>query len=134
MLGYAGCFGEHGDVRIHQHQARRVHAGGHLAQEYAAVGTSVTRIGIGKVLADVAIAERAQDGIAKSMDHHVTVRMRHHALGISDFHAAQHDMIAFPEGVHIESLTNPHCRHRSALLRTLQDRLGHRQIFRPVSL
>ena len=60
--------------------------------------------------ADVAVAQRAQHGIAERVNDDVAVRVRNHALWMRDPHTAQHDVIAFAEGMHVESLSDSH-RH-----------------------
>jgi len=38
------------------------------------------------------------------------IRVRHHALGMRDSHAAQNDVVALAEGVHVETLSDSHRR------------------------
>jgi hypothetical protein len=78
------------------------------AQEHAAVGAAVARIAVGKVLADIAVAQRAQQGIAQGMNDHITVRVRNDALRVGDAYTAQDHVISSAEGVHVHPLTDSH--------------------------
>jgi hypothetical protein len=62
------------------------------------------------MLADVAQAGGAQQGIAKGMQHHVAVGMGGKALRMIDGHAAQHQPAAVLESMGIEALTDSHRR------------------------
>src|SRR3546814_3286551 len=42
------------------------------------------------------------------MDHHVTIRMRHHAATIRHAHTAQGDVVTLAERMHVETLTYAH--------------------------
>ena len=61
------------------------------------------------------------------MQHHVTVAVRHHAARVRNAHAAEHDGIARPVGMHVETRTDTH--HLNLLRRArTQDGGGERQI------
>ena len=53
-------------------------------------------------------AERAEHRIAERVNHHIAVRVRHHAAMVRNAHAAEHDVIAVAEGMHVEPLAYPH--------------------------
>jgi hypothetical protein len=69
---------------------------------------AITRIAVGKVLADVAEAQSPQHGVAQRVNDHIAVRVRHDALRVRNGHAAQNDVIAVAEGMHVETLTDSH--------------------------
>ena len=94
-----------------------------------AVRSPVARVGIGKMLSDVSLAERAQHGIAQRVDHDVAVGVRHHPPVVRDVHATQHHVIAVAEGVNVESLPDPHLALHPFPPRIVYPR-RHRQIFR----
>ncbi len=108
MRGNARRLGEHRHIGIDQSERGGAQPRGHLAQENAAVRAAIVRIAVGEMPADVAVAQRPEDGIAERVDHDVAVRVRHNAAGMRDAHAAEHDMVALAEGVHVESLPNSH--------------------------
>ena len=85
-----------------------VHHRGHGAQEQPAVGAAIARIGVRKMTADVALAERPQHGIAQRMDHHVAVGVRDDAAVVGNAHAAEHDVVAVAERMHVETLADSH--------------------------
>jgi hypothetical protein len=66
-------------------------------------GAAPLRITRRKVHADVALAQRTQDRIDQRMQHHVGIGMTGDAVIVRDPHAAEPDMIAFDELVHIEA-------------------------------
>ena len=80
----------------------------HHAQKHAAVGAAVARIAVREMLADVAVAHGAEQRVAQRVNHHVAVRVRDDALRMGDAHAAEHDMIARAEGVHVHALSDSH--------------------------
>ena len=59
------------------------------------------------MLADVAVGERAEDRIDERMQRHVGVGMAGQPAVVRDLHAAEHDVIAVAEGVHVEAVAEP---------------------------
>ena len=53
--------------------------------------------------ADVAVAERAENGVDQRMQHHVGVGMSVQPAVMGNADAAEHDMIAVAEGVDVEA-------------------------------
>ena len=53
--------------------------------------------------ADIAVGERAEDGVDQRMQHDVGIRMSGQARGMRDADAAEHDMIAVAKGMHVET-------------------------------
>ena len=70
--------------------------------------------------ADVALAERAEQRVAERVNHHIAVGVRDHAAIVGNAHAAEHDMIALAERMHVESLAYAHLPGHRSLLRALQ--------------
>ncbi len=67
--------------------------------------------------ADVAQRQRAQQGVAERVDHHVAVGMREHAAIVRYAHAAHHHVVALAEGVHVVTLADAEIvAHRSVSL------------------
>ena len=66
------------------------------------------------MLADVAQCQRAEHRIAQGMQGHVAIAVRFDAAIMRDAHAAQHDVVARAESMHVETLADPH-RHVAAL-------------------
>src|SRR5699024_7899354 len=50
----------------------------------------------------------AQQGVAKRVDDDVAIGMRHHTALVRHAHASQHHMVAFAEGMDVESLAYAH--------------------------
>ena len=65
--------------------------------------------------ADVAVAERAEDGVDQRVQHHVGVGMAGQAARMRDAHAAEHDVIAVAELVHVEAEAGAHVAERGEL-------------------
>ena len=50
---------------------------------------------------DIAVGERAENGVDQRMQRHIGVGMPGEALLMRNAHAAERDMVAGPEGVHV---------------------------------
>ena len=59
-----------------------------------------------KVLADVAVGDRAEDRIDERMQRHVGIGMAGQPAVVRDLHAAEPDVIAVAEGVHVEAVAD----------------------------
>jgi hypothetical protein len=70
------------------------------------------RIARRKVHADVAVSERAEDGIDQRMQRNVGIGMSGEPARMRDAHAAKHDVIAVAEGVHVEAISGAHVGER----------------------
>src|SRR5690606_4146755 len=77
-----------------------------MAQEHPAVGVLPTRIAGGKVGADVAQREGAEDRVTQGVDDHVAIGMGHHAAVVWDADAAERDVVALAEGVDVITLAD----------------------------
>ncbi len=67
-------------------------------------------------MADVAFAERAQDGVGQRVHGDVGVRMTFQPRVVGDFHAAQGDMIAGTEAMHVETRPDARLQRGAKLL------------------
>ena len=57
---------------------------------------------------DIAIRERAENGVDQRMQRDIGVRMSGDAARMRNSHAAKHDMVAVGEGMHIEAIAGAH--------------------------
>ena len=62
----------------------------------------------GKCDADIAIGQRAENGVDQRVQHDVGVGMARQSARVRNAHPAQHDMIAVAEGVHVEAAAGAH--------------------------
>ena len=92
-----------GDVEMRDHAAALGHALDREFEEAVRRRALPLRIARRKVLADVAVGERAEDGVDDGVQHHVGVGMSGQAAVMRDPHAAERDVIAGAEGVHVEA-------------------------------
>ncbi len=72
-------------------------------QETVGGGAAPFRIARRKMRADIAVGERAENGIDQRMQHHVGVGMPGQPAVMGDAHAAEHDVIAVAKGMHVEA-------------------------------
>src|SRR5690606_15629843 len=77
-----------------------------VAQQRAAVRALERRIAVGKVRADVAEPGGAEQRVAQCVDRGVTVRVRDQRLRMWDIDAAEAHVVARPERVDIDPLTD----------------------------
>ena len=83
--------------------AQRLHAVQRILQEDTRARAAPGRVARGKVLADVAVADGAEDRIGQRVERHIRVRVALEALGVGNADPAQPDMIAGCEGVHVKA-------------------------------
>jgi hypothetical protein len=74
---------------------------GGFFEEGFAGNAAPARVGIGKEMADVRLAERTQYGVANGVHENVGVGMAIEAFGVRDFHAAKDEFAVFDQGVDI---------------------------------
>ena len=79
-----------------------------VGQEHVRSCTLPARIRVREVLADVAVADGAQQGIGERMQPDIGVGVPFEAVGMRDLDAAQPDVVARREAMHIEALTGAH--------------------------
>ena len=99
---------EHGEVRVDETPAVLVQQARAVPDELPAVGTLPARVAVGKMLADVAEAERPEQRVAQRVQRDVAIGMRAHPAHVRNAHAAQHHVIAGLESVHVVAGTHPH--------------------------
>ena len=105
-------FAHDGDVEIADHATARAHALASKGEKAIRRSAAPLRIVGRKMLADIALGERAQDGIDQRMQRHISIRMAGHAAAMRDAHAAEHHMIAVDKGVHVEAVADAHVGKR----------------------
>ena len=64
------------------------------------------RIAGREVLADIALAQRAEDGVGQGVQRHIGVGMPGQRLGVRDRHAAKDDVIASAEAMNVEAVAD----------------------------
>ena len=79
-------------------------------KQFLAVDAFPALVGVGKMRPDVAQRKGAQQGVAQGMDGDVAVGMGDETLFAVDPVASQPHGQAFPQGVHIISVSDPHGR------------------------
>jgi hypothetical protein len=87
------------------------------AQEVAAVRPLVAFIGVREMPADVAQRGGAKQRVADGVQQHVGVRVPVEPLVVRDLHAADDQLAAFHQRVHVEALPDPHVLPFSLLAR-----------------
>ena len=65
------------------------------------------RIARRKMRADIAVRQRAEDGVDQRMQADIAVGMREKALGVRHADAAEHQMIAIAEGMNVVAGAGP---------------------------
>ncbi len=83
-----------GDVEMRDASAARAHALDRECEETIGGGAAPLRIARREVHADIAVGERAEDGIDQRMQHDVGIGMPGQSARMGDAHAAERDMIA----------------------------------------
>src|SRR5437868_8497739 len=117
-LGDAGAHGiaqwpdlralaDHRDFEIGDPAAARGDAVDGIFQELVGRGALPLRIARRKVRTDIAVRQRAEDGVDQGMQADVAVGMGEKTFGMRHAYAAKHQMIAVAEGVHIVAGTGP---------------------------
>ena len=88
-------------------------------EEAVGRGAAPLRIAGRKMRADVAVGERAEDRVGERMQRDVGVGMAGERVRVRDAHAAERDMVAGAERVHVDAGAGAHVaeRGRSAWLR-----------------
>ena len=81
------------------------------------------------MLPDITVTERAQESVGQRVKPHVRVGMPRQRLAMREVHAEQPDRFAWPESMHVESLTSPRQAFTQQTLGPRKvARLGHFQI------
>jgi hypothetical protein len=98
--------GDQGEIGIDQLEALAVRARPHLLQQQAAADAAKPRVAVGEPFADVALPQRAQQGIAQGVDQHVAVGVRDDPPGAGDQHAAEAHALARLDAVGVKSVAD----------------------------
>ena len=119
---------DHGHVEMGDEAAARRYALDGKAQETVGGGAAPLRIAGRKMGADVAFGERPENGVDQRMQHHVGIGMAGQGLAMRDAHAAEHDMIAVAEGMHVDAGADAQVAQRAC-----KQRFGAGEILRSAS-
>src|SRR5258705_8703273 len=92
---------DHRDFEIGDPAAARGYAVDGVFQELVGRGALPLRIARRKVRTDIAVRQRAEDGVDQGMQADVAVGMGEKAASVRHAYAAEHQMIAVAEGVHV---------------------------------
>ena len=65
------------------------------------------------MLADIAVADRAEQRVRQRVQHHVGVGMAFELVRVRNFHPAEPDMIAVAEAVNVKACARRAARSRS---------------------
>ena len=103
-----GRLAQEGHVDVGDGAAARAHAPGRVGQEQVRGRALPARIGVGEMLADVAVADGAEQRIGERVQADVGVGVALQRVGVRNPDAAQPDVIAWREAVHVEALAGAH--------------------------
>ena len=96
-----GRLGDHGGVHIDDLAFAKLDQPRRFIQENAAPGALPARVGVGEEMADIRLAQRAEDRIANRVHQHVGIRMPVQTLRVRNLHAAQDQFSPLDQGMHI---------------------------------
>ncbi len=85
-----------------------VHARDRVGEEAVGRGALPLRVGGGEVLADVAVADRAEDGVGQRVQDHVGVGVADQPARVRDRDAAEHDVRAGAQRVDVVADADAH--------------------------
>ena len=94
----------------------------HNPQKFQRIRTFIGRICIGKMLADVSQGSSAQKAVGDSMEQHICVTVAQEALLKGNLYAAQNQIPAFHQFMHIVTVSDSHflsSRSISAIFRSM---------------
>ena len=120
-----GLFADDGEIEVRDAAAARRYALDCETQEFVGRCTLPLRITRRKVRADIAIGQRAENGVDQRMQPNVGVGMADERMIVCNAHATDHDVIAGSEGMHIDAGAGAHVAHGGEL-----HCLAAREIFR----
>ncbi len=106
--------GDHRRVEVAQRIAGGMRLLAHAAQQVAAVGVLVGRVGVGKVGADVTGAERAEDGVANRVQQCVGVGMAVQTPRVGYGHPAQYQTPPRDQRMRVEAVADAQRQRRHA--------------------
>ena len=99
---------EHGRIQIAELPAAFAHERGNVTQQRDAVRALVARVGIRKVLADVAERERAEQGIHDGVREHIRVRVTVQTKLKRNVHTADDARSAGDQSVYVVTVSDAH--------------------------
>ena len=103
-----GGLAQEGDVDVADHPAAGAYKSKGLAQEDGGGGALPARVRVGEVLADVAGADGAEQRVGERVQGHVGIGVALQGVGVGNPDAAQPDVVAGNEPVHVEALSGAH--------------------------
>ena len=106
-------FGDDGGVDVFQHRAAFFEQEADFPEKDEAADAAPAFVGVGEVMADVARAERAEDGVGEGVDEDVGVGVALEALVVRQLNAAEKKFAPLDEGVDV--ITNADAIHKNRL-------------------
>jgi hypothetical protein len=106
-----GLLGDNRRVHVDNLGIVKGHLPGRFLEKHLAGGVLPARIGVRKVMPDVALAQSAKNRIAYGVHQHIRVRMPFEPPGMRNFHTPQDQLPTLDQWMHI--ITNPHVNHVS---------------------
>ena len=99
-----------GHVEMGDHAGPRSHPFAGEGKETIGRDTLPLRVAGREMLTDVAFGKRTENGVDQRMQRHVGIGMPGHAARMRNAHAAEHDMIAVGESVHVKAVPGAYVR------------------------
>ena len=113
MRADAWRFGKHGNIDIADAAAERRTRRAASSRKSRDAAPFHLRVGRREVLADVAVADCAEQGIRQRMQNDIRIGMAFELVRMTDSDAAEPDMIAFAEAVDVEPVPTRGSKSRS---------------------
>ena len=98
------------DIGIDQLKTLTPHDLQRLGQKFAAGDVFVTWIAVGKMRANIAFTQCAENGVDQRMQHRIGVGMAQQAPLVKESHAAQNELSPAAKSVHIEAMSDAKIR------------------------
>ena len=99
---------DHGHVDVAHPITRRSDLFRHVFQKQQGIRTLVLGVGVREMPPDISQPRRAQQGVGNGVEQHVGVGMAVQPLFVVDLHAAQYQVTAFHQPVHVVAMSDPH--------------------------
>ena len=106
MRGEFGLLGDQRRVDIDRPPAFFSQQRHSTAQQHAAVGTLVARVGVRKVAANIAQRDGAEQRVGNRVQQRIGIGMTEQPGWVRDFHAAKYQLAAFNQPMHVVALTD----------------------------
>ena len=101
-----GRLGNHRGVHVDDSALAKTHQPRRFVQEDAAARAPPTRVGVGKEMADVRLAQGAENGVADRVHQYVGIRMSFQTFRVRNLHPAQEEFASLDQGVHVVTDAN----------------------------